>query len=229
LYSTVVKASFQEVSKQEIEAITSVMGALIFAKQPLDDNALIMLSGVRIRGSDWDMLEFIRKGLASVIDSGRILRFHHKSFEDFLLSPSFRKALPKLSDVQDQNLHERQLAAMCLKCLVSSELHFNMCELKSSNIKNVDIPTTVKTAISPLVSYSSTFWADHLVHTPCDETSMEAVKFVIYDKLLFWIEVMSILEKAHEVSAILRRVLEWPELAVCPVFISYNTNLRLTG
>jgi len=58
---------------------------------------------------------------------------------------------------------------------------------------------------------------------------MEAVKFVIYDKLLFWIEVMSILEKAHEVSAILRRVLEWPELAVCPVFISYNTNLRLTG
>ena len=37
---------------------------------------------------------------------------------------------------------------------------------------------------------------------------MKAVKFVIYDKLLFWIEVMSILGKAHEVSAILRRALE---------------------
>ena len=229
LYSTVVKTSFQEVPKQEIEAITSVMGAMIFAKQPLDDNGLIMLPGVRIRGSDLNMLDFIRKGLVSVIDSGRILRFHHKSFEDFLLSPSFLQALPKHSDVQDRNLHEHQLSAMCLNCLVSSELHFNMCNLGSSNIKNVDISTDVKTTISPLVSYSSTLWADHLVHTPCDEMSMEAVKFVLYEKLLFWIEVMSILWKAHEVSAILKRALEWPSLAVCPVFNSYNTNMKLAG
>jgi len=96
-----------------------------------------------------------------------------------------------------------------------------MCNLESSNIKNVDIPATVKTAISPLVSYSSTFWEDHLAHTLRDEASMEAVKFVIYDKLLFWIEAMSILGKTHEVSAILRRALEWPELAVRPTFISY--------
>jgi len=42
--------------------------------------------------------------------------------------------------------------------------------------------------------------------------SMEAVKFVLYKKLLFWIEVMSILGKTHEVSAILRRASEWPEV-----------------
>ena len=221
LYSTVVETSFQRVSKEEIEAITSVMGAMIFAKQPLDNNVLIMFSGVKIRGSDLNMLEFIRKGLVSVIDSGPILRFHHKSFEDFLLSPSFLKALPELSGVQDRNLHERQLAVMCLNCLVSSDLHFNMCHLESSNIKNVDIPADVKSAISPLVSYSSMFWADHLVQTPCNEMSVEAVKFVMYEKILFWIEAMSILGKAHEVSAILRRALEWPELAVCAAFISY--------
>jgi len=40
---------------------------------------------------------------------------------------------------------------------------------------------------------------------------------------------MSILGKTHEVSAILKRALEWPGLAVCPAFISYNTNLRLVG
>jgi len=113
--------------------------------------------------------------------------------------------------------------------MVSSELHFNMCNLESSNIKNVDIPATVKTAISPLVSYSSTFWADHLVHTSCDETSIEAVKFVLYEKLLFWIEVMSIWGKTHEVYSILRRALEWPEMAVCLAFNSYSTNLRLIG
>jgi len=225
LYSTVVKTSFQNASKQEIEAITSVMGAMIFAKQPLDDDALIRVMGVKSR----HMLEFARRGLTSVIEPGPILHFHHKSFEDFLFSPSFLQAQPRLSGVQDRNLHERQLAALCLNCMVSSDLHFNMCNLESSNIKNVDIPATVKTAISPLVSYSSTFWADHLVHIPCDEMSIEAVKFVLYEKLLFWIEVMSILGKTHEVYTILRRVLEWPEMVVCPASISYSTNLRLTG
>jgi len=58
---------------------------------------------------------------------------------------------------------------------------------------------------------------------------MEAVKFVMYKKLLFWIEAMSILGKAHEVSAILKRALEWPGLAVRLEFISCNTALRLTG
>ena len=229
LYSTVLETSFQRVSKQEIEAITSVMGAMIFAKQPLDDNALIMLSGVRIRGSDLDMLEFIRKGLVSVIDSGPLLRFHHKSFEDFLLSPSFCHHLPDLSGVQDQNIHERQLARLCLNAMISSKLHFNMYNLESSNIKNMDIPPTNKSTISPLISYSSQFWADHLVQTERAEILMKAVEFVMYEKLLFWIEVMSILGKTHEVPAILKRALEWPALVVCPEFVFYDTILRFVG
>jgi len=113
--------------------------------------------------------------------------------------------------------------------MVSSELHFNMWNLESSNIKNVDIPTTDKSAISPLISYSSLFWVDHLVQNQCKEISMKAVKFIMHEKLLFWIEVMSILGKAHKVSTILKKALEWPGLAVCPEFISYITTLRLAG
>ena len=225
LYSTVTTTSFGRTLDTEIKAITSVLGATIFAKQPLDNSMLIKLPGVE----GLDMLQFIKNGLMSIIDSGPILRFHHRSFEDFLLSSSFLQALPKLSDVQDRGLHERQLSALCLNCMVSSELHFNMCKLESSNIKNVDIPATVKSAISPLISYSSTFWADHLFHIPGGETSIEVVKFVMYEKLLFWIEVMSILGKTHEASGILKRALEWPGLAVCPEFVSNNTTLRLVG
>ena len=181
LYLTVVTTSFRRALNTEIKAITSVLGATIFAKQPLDDTILTKIPGVE----SLNVLKFIKNGLMSVIDSGPILRFHHRSFEDFLLSSSFLQALPKLSDVQDRYLHGCQLTALCLNCLVSPELHFNMCHLESSGIKNVDIPADVKSAISPLVSYSSTFWAEHLVHTPCEESSMEAVKFVMYEKLLF--------------------------------------------
>jgi len=222
LYSTVIQTSFHDLEEDEIKAFTSVIGAIIFAKQPLDDTMLMKLPGV-------DTLKFIRDGLMSVIDSGPILRFHHRSFEDFLLSPSFLEDLPKFSGIQDRSLHERQLAVLCLNTMVSSELHFNMCDLKSSSIKNVDIPAADISAISPLVSYSSQFWTDHLVRTQRGENLMKAVEFVMYEKLLFWIEVMSILGKAHEMFAILKRALEWPGLAVCPEFISYITTLRLVG
>ena len=220
LYLTVITTSFGHALKPEIKAITSVIGATIFAKQPLDDAALMMLPGVESA----HMLNYIRKGLMSVIDLGPTLHFHHRSFEDFLLSSFFRHHLPDLSDVQDRNLHERQLTGLCLNAMVSPKLHFNMCDLNSSNIRNVDVD---RSAISPLVSYSSQFWADHLVQTQHEEILMKAVEFVMYEKLLFWIEVMSILEKVHEVFAILKRALEWPALAVCPEFVSYNTTLRL--
>jgi len=93
----------------------------------------------------------------------------------------------------------------------------------------VNIPATDKSTLSPLISYSSQFWADHLVQTQHKEILMKVVEFMMYEKLLFWIEVMSILRKAHEMSAILKKVLEWPGLTVCPEFVSYNITLRLAG
>jgi len=206
LYSTIIKASFGHSLVEEIRAVVSVMGAMLFAKEPLDDNALIVLPGVKIPGSDANSLGFIRRGLMSVIDPGPVLRFHHRSFEDFLLSHSFRQH-PELLDIQDRVYQEHQLTVLCLRILVSSQLHFNMCSLESSIVKNVDIHATVKSTIPPLVSYSCQYWADHLVHIPSDKTLIKAVEFVMYEKLLFWLEAMSLLGKAHEGALILRRVL----------------------
>jgi len=52
LYTTVVRASFGQISKGEVQGIISVMGAMIFAKQPLSDDALVMFPGVKIGNSD---------------------------------------------------------------------------------------------------------------------------------------------------------------------------------
>ena len=50
--------------KEEDEIKVVNMGAITFAKQPLDDDALIRLPKIKRR----DMLEFIRRGLVSVIN-----------------------------------------------------------------------------------------------------------------------------------------------------------------
>jgi len=218
LYSTIIKASFgHDLEEEEIGAVASVVGAMIFAKKPLDDDMLITLPHVKIPDSDVNRLGLIRKGLASVIDSGSILHFHHRSFEDFLLSEFFLQELPRFSAIQDRGHHERQLAVLCLKTMVSSKLHFNMGNLESSVTKNVDIPSTIRSVISPLISYSSLFWMDHVIHTPSDEKMMEAVRFVLYEKLLFWLEVMSLTGNVYEAYLILKKALSW---TVCLQVIS---------
>ena len=92
-----------------------------------------------------------------------------------------------------------------------------MCNLESSSIENVDIQPTVKSIIPPLILYSSLFWVDHLIQTPSDEKTMEAVKFVMYEKLLFWLEVMSLTGNVYEACLILRRASTWQ---VCYQIIS---------
>ena len=52
LYLTVVEAAFGQICEEEIQGIVSVMGAMIFAKQPLSDDVLLMLLGVRIGDSN---------------------------------------------------------------------------------------------------------------------------------------------------------------------------------
>ena len=227
LYSTIIEASFgHDLEEEEIWAVASVMGAMIFAKEPLGDDVLIMLPGVKDPGSDADSLGLIRKGLMSVIESSPVLRFHHRSFEDFLLSPHFRTEHPELSAIQDQDHQQHQLTVLCLRTLVSSKLHFNICSLESSIVKNVDIQATTKSCITRLLSYSCQYWADHLVNTPSDEMLVKAVKFVMDEKLLFWLEAMSLLGKTYEASLILRRALGWK---VCLQFIFCDAFLMLAG
>ena len=86
-----------------------------------------------------------------------------------------------------------------------------MCGLDSSIINNVDVPPNVKSTIPPFILYSSQFWADHLVLSDelSDQKLKEGVKFVMHEKLLFWIETMSLFGKAYEVSSILKRALSW--------------------
>ena len=225
LYSTVVRTSLEKVSRQEIGGITSVMGAMIFAKEPLSDDALIVLPGVKSR----NILRYIRSGLKSVIDTGSILHFHHRSFEDFLLSLFFEQELWMLSAVQDRERHEHQLAVMFLNTMGSSTLHFNICGLKTSDIRNRDILATDTSAISPLLSYSCRFWADHLVRTPCEKTLVEVVRFVMYEKLLFWMEVMSISGRIYEATPILKKALAWPKLKVCCSLACHGTYLMSAG
>jgi len=82
-----------------------------------------------------------------------------------------------------------------------------MGNLESSTTKNIDIQPTVKSVISPLISYSFLFWVDHIFQTLSDMKIMEAVRFVMYKKLLFWLEAMSLTGNVYKAYLILKKAL----------------------
>jgi len=57
---------------------------------------------------------------------------------------------------------------------------------------------------------------------------MEVVQFVMYEKSLFWMEVMSVSGRAHEAVAILKRTIEWPDLKVCCSLVCHGIYLMVS-
>ncbi|KAF5344554.1 hypothetical protein D9756_011524 [Leucocoprinus leucothites] len=202
LYACVLKISFGDLHGEEAEAFKTVVGAMIFAQRPFHDSEFTAISPV-VTGS---MLEYIRNGLRSVIDQGATLRFIHQSFVDFLLSSECPDEFA-IKEAEQQH----QLSTLCLT-IMSKQLRFNICGLETSSLKNADVPdfkTKVKAGIPSLLSYASHFVAEHLRHTPFDERLMDNVRAVFKEKLLYWLEVMSLLKETNRMVPVLRAVLAW--------------------
>ncbi len=176
------------------------------------------------------MLKTICSGLSSVLDSTDILQFNHQSFVDFLVDP--RECPPEFQITarprpeEGQHLIDtylrRKLIDACLRT-VSTKLRFNICGLESSMLFNAEVPDIeekVKENIPPRLSYSCCFWADHLSDLLFDKGLIQAVKEVIKDKFLYWLEVMSLLGEVNCVVPILRVVLQWSKVCISAKYLT---------
>ncbi|KAJ3566704.1 hypothetical protein NP233_g6828 [Leucocoprinus birnbaumii] len=202
LYRVLLKTSFKDMRDKQREAFKSVTGAMMFAQRPFYDIEFIAISPI----VSMTMLQYIRIGLRSVVVQGGNLRFSHPSFIDFLLSPECPDDF-----AINQSERQGQLAVLCLTTM-STHLRFNICNLETSYLMNTNIPdieARVKNGISSLLSYSCCFIADHLSHTTFTKRIIGQIRVVFKEKLLFWLEAMSLLKEINQTVAILRMILNW--------------------
>jgi hypothetical protein len=120
LYSTILEVSFPNPSSMVLKAFHSILGAVILAKEPLSSTSLGHLLAI-----ETSVVQYICKGLKSVVNSEDILRITHQSFVDFfintmLCSPPFCIEL----EHEELRLVLRSLQTM------KNELQFNICNLE---------------------------------------------------------------------------------------------------
>jgi hypothetical protein len=164
------------------------MGLIVAALVPLSVNSLSAMwhaaDNFSNKSDVTSIVQYMGSLMSSVSDADHSIPIRplHTSFREFLADSSRSEAFyVNISE------HQQNLAFASLRVMRDS-LSFYICQLESSYVCNRDIPnlpTLIKHYISPHLSYSCRFWADHLRTTAFDLTLLGEVKDFLHFFLLF--------------------------------------------
>ena len=211
LYLKILKISFNNNAKV-ITVFKRVVGVIVMAKTPLSRADLGYFLGQQ---DGEESIDFILSHLSSVISNcnsdGRI-HISHLSFTEFICDPKRCQE----DFAIDRSVQSRIMTLACLQVMEAS-LRFNICELETSHLRNddFDLMPRIQKFIPTHLSYACSFWAEHLRVTMVDTQLLCAVKDFMETRLLFWLEVLSLVKKINIASKALQLAYEWSAVSTC--------------
>ena len=207
LYSEALLQVFHGRDDDAVSRCKSVMGWILAMKEPLSISAHSALRGDKL-------VELILPKLGSFFSGVNRqdipIRPLHASFFEFLTNKN-RSTEAYYVDPSQQN---RSLALSSLR-VMKYGLRFNIAGLETSHCRNADVPdlaTRIQETIPPPLSYACRFWADHLGATAYDTNILNEVKDFLHYRLLYWLEVLSLIKKVNIASGMLLSVVRWNQV-----------------
>jgi hypothetical protein len=140
----------------------------------------------------------------------------HTSFRDFLTDRSRSGAYSV-----DMSLHHDRIALSSLR-VMRDELCFNICRLETSHLPNdnvADLATRTKKYISSPLSYSCCFGEIYVRATTFTPGIVAKVKEFFETKLLYWLEVLSLIKKLPDAPAALSLIIVWSQMSFSVSYI----------
>lgn len=199
LYANVLEDHFDT---DAIPGFSSVMSFIFALQEPVPKVALCLLW--ETSGGDLDVLNAVLGGARSLLNGldgiTKTVQPSHTSLRDFLIEPERSKTFYVATAGQKV---QAGLTLACL-CVMGDQLHFNMCKLESSYPLNRDVPDLagrVRRNIHVECLYACQFWAEHfkfigdVIGVFNDMSFQSALRVLLTEKLLSWLEVLSVLGK----------------------------------
>ena len=193
LYMTILQEAFGHDDPEDDDRIRSTLGAVVLAANPLSPSTIATLLGLRPEGV------FLRlssvHSLLLLQDINSPARSFHKSFPDFITDPN--RCTNKRFCVSPPD-HHSELLIGCLE-LMNQRLEKNICKLPDGvlNSEVDDLSERVKQCIDLGLQYACKSWHKHLVDLYTVPVCLAKITFALHqfleEKLLFWLEVLSIL------------------------------------
>ena len=214
LYTSILREAFGSDGPENDLRVRSILGAVVLAVNPLSPSAIATLLGFEPE-EVYPILSLVQSLLILQEDVDQPVRPFHKSFPDFVVDPArctnqrFRVYPP------DQHV---ELLGGCLGTM-NRELERNMCKLPDgvANSEVIDLKERTEEHIGQTLKYACKSWHKHLVGMiPADVTPV--LREFMEKKLLFWLEVLSVLGVAREAVDALEATTrcEWPDVRRIP-------------
>ncbi|KAF9541836.1 WD40 repeat-like protein [Agrocybe pediades] len=207
LYRSILSSVFDKTRFEESELkITSlILRTVICAMEPMTTSMVSTILALR-QGDVASTLSRLQSVLHVQEGPSGLVSILHASFADFLCSET--RSCKFYCDVVE---HNTTLTHSCFDVMYK-ELHFNMCDLESSNDFDKDVPELeekIQANISAALLYACKYWSNHLVQ--CDLTSSIHYRLVEFLKfrLLFWMEVLTLTKFISTGSKLLSDTLTW--------------------
>jgi AAA ATPase domain len=211
LYLEVLHQAFDEEDDTVMSRFHLLMGRILAAREPLSVSAHAALRGAdESAGLEGLILPLLGALLNGVNQQHVPVRALHASFFDFLIDRNRSNAYHV-----DPSQHTRSLTLSSLR-VMKSELRFNICSLETSHRRNADFPgitERIENTILPHLSYACRCWADHLMGTAYDTKILAELGSFLCHRLLYWLEVLSLLKKVNVASRMLMSILDWDRVS----------------
>jgi hypothetical protein len=215
IYSIVMDATCKKHSeKAELDALYKILRTIVCLRNPLSVQDLALFINM-----NEEKITGLLSGLHSVVSipqgNGPVQPLH-ASFPEYLLASTNH-----LGGTTPSEIHA--LLAESSFRIMNEKLEFNIAKFPTSYQANIDIPLShFLESIGPSISYASLFWGHHLQQSRTNQQVFRAklVDFFVKKKLLFWLEVLSVLQSVNKAN---------PSLYSLVDTISSTSNLIVSG
>src|ERR1700734_1059451 len=222
LYSEVLSRSFNPNDAIAMSRFKSIMGRILVVKEPLSVSAH---SDMCCGSNDAELVRLVTQSMGSLLSGvnqdNAPVRALHVSFFEFLADENRSKSY--YVDASQQN----RILTLSTFRVMKRELRFNICSLETSHLRNTDVPdltTRVENTILPRLSYGCRFWAGHLIATAYDATILYELQDFLHHRLLYWLEVLSLIKNINVASGMLLSLQEWNQVSTAYSFHRKSMN-----
>ena len=214
LYTSILQGAFGDDDDSDNDPkVRSVLGAMVLAANPLSPSAIAMLLSF-----DTDDVSPLLSSAQSLLilqdDVHHPVRPFHKSFPDFITDPD--RCTNKRFHVSPPSHHSQLL--ICSLDLMDRMLDKNMCMLPDlvANSDVSDLKERIEQYIDPALQYACRSWHTHLVSGRSTSVSTLEITSTIHrfleEKLLLWLEVLSVLGAVRNAVDALQAAMDWLEV-----------------
>ena len=213
LYMSILQEAFDRDDPEDDPTTRSVLGAVTLASNPLSPSTIATLLGFRIKSVSL-RLSSIHSLLILPEDVNRPVRPFHKSFPDFITDPT--RCTNQRFCVSPPD-HHSELLIGCLE-LMNQRLEKNMCKLSDGVVNSEvgDLRERVDQYIDYGLRYACESWHKHLVDpciVPAHVSKITPVlRRFLEEKVIFWLEVLSVLGAARGAVDALEAAAKWLEV-----------------